>query len=447
MTFLTSKILGTVKKRGMGCYLRHALKTLSKVKPATAQSSFFDGLLKAGQKALGNAANKGTELTRNFKVAFESNQDTFCSAMSAYVLGQPVKLYSSQHTTDDGRLIPVNHLPQHQDLNALARVIVLMSDPEVQTQWHTIANEDRSRQGVDDRNASRTATNEKLETELLDKYFNNSSYKAPHSVDLSPYEQVKLDPTAAPTPPKSLHWFREQRRWAKVVMGCIQTRFVRKTGRGEMGHDGADADTVFFTYCRGDLLVMFLWLHWGRGNNVPAHCTAVLDEESRVDIGSGKGGSNHITTSPSTPHTSPRHPPLLTRHHVTTSPRHPPLLIRRHVTDAFAGTSSPKKVVEKGGSRIDQQLETAFLKLNAITEPLLNLLSPTKPASLNSEMSPEAAAAVTASECKAKLMASIAGRVQSLETMKQSVSGDLKNKVQEHIDALVKEVLQTCPCV
>ncbi len=95
---------------------------------------------------------------------------------------------------------------------------------------------------------------------------------------------------------------------------------------------------------------------------------------------------------------------------------------------------------------MDQQLENVFEKFNAITEPLLNFLSPAKAASLNSELltlSPEAAAA-TASECKAKLLASIAGRVQSLETMKHSVSGDLKVQVQDQIDALVKEVLQTC---
>lgn len=294
MTFLTSKILGTVKKRGMGCYLRHALKILSKVKPPTAQSLFFQGLLKAGQKALANAANKGTELTRHFKTAFDSNKELFVRAMTTYVLGQPVRLYSCEHPSDDGRLIPQNHLPKHQDLNALARVIVLMSDPEVQTLWHSISNEDRTRQAVDDRNATRAVTNDKLETQLLDDYFNNSTYKAPHSVNLSPYApSVQLDPTAAPTPAKSLQWFREQRRWAKVVMGCIQTRFARKTGGGEMGADGADADTVFFNYCRGDLLVMFLWLHWERGTNVPAHCTAVLEEESRVDIGGGKGGRDY----------------------------------------------------------------------------------------------------------------------------------------------------------
>ena len=132
LNFLTSKILGTVKKRGMGCYLRHALKTLSKVKPATPHSLFFEGILKAGQKALGNAAQKGTELKSHFKTGFESNKELFVRTMNTYVLGQPVKLYACNHPSDDGRLIPLNHLPQHSDLNALARVIVLMSDPTVQ---------------------------------------------------------------------------------------------------------------------------------------------------------------------------------------------------------------------------------------------------------------------------------------------------------------------------
>ena len=291
--------------------------------------------------------------------------------------------------------------------------------------WQNIANEDRTRLAVDDKNATRAATNDHLETELLDKYFNNTAYTAPHAVNLAPYEsQVHLDPSTAPNPPKTLHWFREQRRWAKVVMGCVQTRFARKTGGGEMGVDGADADTAFFVYCRGDILVMFLWLHWGRGCNVPAHCTTLLEDQSSLDIGASKSGTfDHASFD--------------------TSPRHPPLRTRRHVTDSFAGTTSPKKVVEKGVSRIDQHVESALVRLNAITEPLLNFLSPTKAPSLNSCISTEAPAALTESECKAKLMASFAGQVQSLESMKQSVIGELKDKVQAEIDALVKEALQT----
>lgn len=131
--FLTSNILGTVSKRGMGNYLRHALKTLVKIagNQKTEQSLFFDGLLKAGAKALSNAAKKGTDLKRHFKIAFDSSKLTFVPAMVEYVLSHPVKLYQSLDPTDDGRLISINHLPQHADINALARVIVLMSDPQV----------------------------------------------------------------------------------------------------------------------------------------------------------------------------------------------------------------------------------------------------------------------------------------------------------------------------
>jgi hypothetical protein len=134
-TFLTSNILGTMKKRGMGCYLRHALKTLVKMAGSTTTdaSNFLSGLLKAGpgQKTLSNAGKKGTDLKRHFKIAFDSSKITFGPAMAEYVLSHPVKLYKSLDPSDDGRFIPINHLPQHADINALARVIVLMSDPQV----------------------------------------------------------------------------------------------------------------------------------------------------------------------------------------------------------------------------------------------------------------------------------------------------------------------------
>ena len=108
---------------------------------------------------------------------------------------------------------------------------------------------------------------------------------------------------------------------------------------------------------------------------------------------------------------------------------------------AYAGTASPKKPVEKIPSRIDQQLGNVFDKFNAIADPLLNFLSPAKTASLPSVQSPEAAA-LTASQCKEKLLASMAGCVQSFETAKNCASDKLKDKVQEKIDSLVNDMLQ-----
>lgn len=125
-----------------------------------------------------------------------------------------------------------------------------------------------------------------MELTLLNEFFNNAAYTAPHSVNLSSYHRgVQLDPSKPPADAKTLPWFREQRRFWKVCMAAVQTAVVKKTGEGEQGADGQDADTSFWKYCRGDLVVMFMWLHWGRGHNVPAHCSALLQDDCIMDVG------------------------------------------------------------------------------------------------------------------------------------------------------------------
>jgi hypothetical protein len=423
--FLTSNILGTVSKRGMGNYLRHALKTLVKVagNQKTEQSLFFDGLLKAGAKALSNAAKKGTDLKRHFKIAFDSSRHSFVPAMVEYVLSHPVKLYQSLDPTDDGRLISINHLPQHADINALARVIVLMSDPQVlfptltaryittmchstcqvQQLWQVVANEDRSRAAIDDPSAKMGVVNENIEMQLLDSFLNADEYKAPNKVNLAPYSPcVQVDPTLPPRPPKTLLWFREQRRWVKVVMASIQSRFTRKTGGGEQGCDGADADTQFYKYCRGDLLIMFMWLHWERGTAVPQHCTSLLNANESLDI----GGSKSCTYNP-----------------------HP----NKCCDSTLADTSSPPKGSSSGGSRQreQQQLDAAFSTLSNIA----SMFSPAKSLSQGSTTT------IDPAESKAKQMGTLAARIQAFEVAKKNVQGDLLVQVQKAIDNLVQEML------
>jgi hypothetical protein len=269
----------------------------------------------------------------------------------------------------------------------------------VQQLWQVIANEDRSRAALDDPNAKIAFVNEKVEMQLLDTFLNAEDYKAPHKVSLAAYNpSVEVDPTLPPRPPKSLQWFREQRRWVKLVMASIQTRFAKKTGGGEMGTDGADADTVFYTYCRGDLLIMFMWLHFERGTAVQAHCTALLESDARMDI----GGLNKACLTHYLPDTT------------------------------VAGTSSPRKSSSSSGSRTqhrDQQLDAAFSTLSAIAE----YLSPAKT---------QRAGAGDTEDLKAKRVAALASRVQSLEIAKNSVTGQLKADVQASIDKIVSEMLQ-----
>ena len=114
----------------MGCYLRHALSSFIKLQQGAVHSVYFAGLLKASQKALASAGSN-KELKRHFVDAFGISRVGVVAAMQVYVTSHPVKLYAVRNEAEDGSLIPKSHLAQHGDINALTRVIVLMSEPTV----------------------------------------------------------------------------------------------------------------------------------------------------------------------------------------------------------------------------------------------------------------------------------------------------------------------------
>ena len=178
--FFTTKMLGTHCRRGMACYLRSLLKLFVKTMAASSPNSparlFFAGLLSSrGPKALASA--QGTaDFKCHFTSAWTQHRDSICDTMNSYINGHPLKVYQVHNTDEDPHLIPQHLLPKHGDINALARVVVLMSEPEVQKLWDEIANEDRSREAIDSHNAQLVVKNERLETELLDKFFNSAVY-------------------------------------------------------------------------------------------------------------------------------------------------------------------------------------------------------------------------------------------------------------------------------
>jgi hypothetical protein len=388
LKFLTSKILGTQKRRGMGCYLRHLLQAFVKqLGPESVQKSFFAGLLSSrNAKALAGAQGS-LDFKRHFTSAWSQLRDSISGSMNSYVNIHPVKLYHVHNTDEGDRLIPQNLLPKHGDINALARVVVLMSEPEVQELWQLIANEDRSRAACDAPEASLVQTNERLELELLTNFFNCAKYKAPHSVRLHPYSvAIAVDPTFPPNPPKSLAWLREQRRYLRVVMGACQSQFAKKTGGGERGADGADADTQFWKFCRGDAIVMFMWLHWGRGQNVPAHCSALLDESLRMDVG---------------------------------------------VASAACATPPRSTKVRKSDAVAESDFGSAMKMIGSFHDQLLSRV----PSSVSS--SPDAT--VVAAEAKARITTALSTRIQALEEAKKFVSNTAA--FDKKIEALIEELL------
>lgn len=284
----------------MGSYLRNALKILGKTLKQDRAASFFSGLLSVkGEKALAQA-NSTAEFKRYFLESWAYNAQELNKQMAAYNAMYPVKLYQSNVPSQDGKTLPQHLLPRHGELNALARVCVLMSDPSVQNMWHQVANENRSRAALDDKaNQSIAVVNEQIESSLLNDFLNSDNYTALNYVNLSPYVGngcVTIDPSKPPRPPKTLVWFREQRRYLRVVMAACTLQFVKKTGEGERGADNADIDTRFHKFRHGDLLLMFMWLHWGRGEHVPSHCSALLDDDMSFDT-----AHSQVNACPKTP--------------------------------------------------------------------------------------------------------------------------------------------------
>jgi hypothetical protein len=164
-----------------------------------------------------------------------------------------------------------------------------------------------------------------VEEELLARFFHNELWKAPTRAlsVMSAYNfSVTVDPSVPPKERKSLVWFRDTKQELRRLMGgksvfnlftilhvccaACMTGFVKKTGNGHGGPAGEDADTQFYNYCHKDPLVMFMWIHWERGTNVPAHCSATLEEGHRMDIGTGSGQGDAGLLSPR--HTPSRTP-------------------------------------------------------------------------------------------------------------------------------------------
>lgn len=193
-----------------------------------------------------------------------------------------------------------------------------------------------------------------------------------------------MNPASPPTTPKTLVWFRENRRYLRKVMAACQIAFVKKTGGGEHGCDAADEDGRFWHFVHHDPLLMFMWLHWGRGKDVPSHCSALLDADASFDTGVIK-------------------------------------------TPLKATGSSPSKSKKASPSVPDDLLSQATRTAISVQESLLSLMSP--PACRENS-------GVVEAESNMKVSAALASRIRdlqsvvSMESTTEAQATSLKQKIQ-----------------
>jgi hypothetical protein len=185
-------------------------------------------------------------------------------------------------------------LPSHADMDSWARLILLLVHSQAQGLWSAAANPAKQREAHDNPELNLQEYTELVETKIMADFFNNSNNKAPTTVDLSVYDiKIVIDASKPPKLPKSVVWMRESRQKLRRLMTVCSKNF-NKSGSGQQGIAAVDADTLFWVFCHRDILVMFMWLAWQRGHNLPAHCTIILPEDEMIDI----GVKRHVPESP-----------------------------------------------------------------------------------------------------------------------------------------------------
>ncbi len=194
-----------------------------------------------------------------------------------------------------------------------------------------------------------------------------------------------MNASVPPLQPKNLVWFRDNRRYLRKVMGACQVQFVKKTGGGDHGADGADEDNRFWHYVHHDVLLMFMWLHWGRGKNVPSHCSALLAEGTSFDTG--------LKTSPP--------------------------------------VSSPSKTNRKSGALVQEDLlSQAMSTVHSVQESIISLMSPRSNADKD----------VVVAENKARITGAITARIRDLQGVVTS-NHVTKKQLSDKVDELVLQLL------
>ena len=117
----------------------------------------------------------------------------------------------------------------------------------------------------------------------------------------------------------------------------------------------------------------------------------------------------------------------------------------------YAGAGSSHAIMPPpshyGHHSFDKELQSALEKLDGLTEPLLQFLSPSRAPSMLSAAAPSTLSAAQstglgAAHAKQTLLASLAARIQAFDIAKKSVNGALVESVQKEIDALVAQMLE-----
>lgn len=207
----------------MTYYFRRTLRYLSKHDAVSDKAKgHFTALLGTGNTKAISSCHSNV-VTKNFFTeccGVHAVMQGAVKELSEYCAGHPI--YSYKTKKGNGDTLSECFIPSHADINASARVIVLMSATEAQPLWAQLSNELRCRSSQDDNSQSLAVRNLELENELMTRFFNNDTWSAPstaRSVMAAYSFAVDVDPSSPPKETKTVAWFRETRQELRRLMG------------------------------------------------------------------------------------------------------------------------------------------------------------------------------------------------------------------------------------
>jgi len=164
------------------------------------------------------------------------------------------------------------------------RVAALMREPSLQNIFHALANPVQDRAHADTVELRIQQQRTKLYQDFCSA-FNDPSVDPTFAVDIAPWCDIDVD-VSVPAEPRTWMWIAMTMKDIKTKMSRHIANFMQ-SGRNANDSNDAARDLEFFDrFAKGNIVVMYAWLSWHHGREVPAWNSSLLPEDQRLELGS-----------------------------------------------------------------------------------------------------------------------------------------------------------------
>ena len=177
----------------------------------------------------------------------------------------------------------------------LARLAACMIDPAVHDMMHAMSNAQTVRLAVDQPALRINNVKFRAIEKFTADFVNNPAFVPVHNPSVREWCDVDYDASVVGTEPRSWVWVGQKMAWIKRNMGQLLKNF-NKSGEGENDVEDCDRDLDFYeNFAHRDPLLLWIYLCWNHGREVPSWATALLPDGEDFDIGGDEQPAASVT--------------------------------------------------------------------------------------------------------------------------------------------------------